>query len=173
MRRILLMTITASLLALGAPAAASAHHRAHGARAHRRRHRHSVVHKANATPGAGGEAPSGEVTETAGTIASYEEGVLKVTLADGSTVAGKVTEYTQIQCGCPGHQDGAGWHRGGGDGGRGWEQGDWARGQSQPGDQPSSGCGASSLVAGAKVQRAALLLTPHGAIWAEIDLASS
>ncbi len=169
MRRILLMTMTAATLALGAPAVASAHHRAHAAHHHRRHHR-TLVFKANSpssttAPTTTPEVPPGEV---AGTIASYEEGVLKITLTDGTTISGRVTPYTQIDCGCPGH-----------DGGQGWQGGHWGQpgrapgGQGddeQSGDSPSSSCGASSLVAGAKVKEAELSLSSFGAYWSQVDL---
>jgi hypothetical protein len=169
MRRILLMTTTAAMLALGAPAVASAHHRAHAAHHHRRHHR-TLVFKANspsntATPPST-ETPSGEV---AGTIASYEEGVLKITLTDGTTISGRVTPYTQIGCGCPGHDDG-----------QGWQGGHWGQPGQPPGGQgddeqsgessSSSGCGVSSLVAGAKVKEAELSLSSFGAYWSQVDL---
>jgi hypothetical protein len=183
MRRMLLLALSGSLLALGAPAVASAHHRAHGARAHHRHHRKTVVFKADSTPGTTtGEVPAGE---TAGTIASYEEGVLKITLADGSTVSGKVTEQTWISCGCPGHgggpRPGGYWshgggpgywpHGGGGPGHPGFYRGDDERfEESAP---SSAGCGTSALLAGAKVKLAELRLSGEGAVWSFIDLAPS
>jgi len=52
--------------------------------------------------GVSGSAPTGPSTgasgETAGTVTSFANGVLTITLADGSSVSGKVTEETEIHC---------------------------------------------------------------------------
>src|SRR3982074_774521 len=101
MRRILLSTLASSLLAFALPAAASAHSHHHH-RAHHRHKAHTVVFthgKVSSTPGT--TAPTTPVppgSEPAGTITSFENGVLKITLADNSVVTGKVTEGTQIEC---------------------------------------------------------------------------
>ncbi len=190
MGRKITTAIAASLLALVLPAAASAHHlarhsAAHKARTHHHHHHkraHTVVFSPVSTTGSSNtetktETPSGE---TAGTIASYENGVLKITLNDGTTVSGMVTEGTDISCGCSGHDgwqnDGEG--QGGDDGHDGWQnsggderanfQGDWEHGGSQGTSQET--CGVSSLVAGAKVKRASLNFSATGAEWAFVEL---
>ena len=175
MRRVLLMASAALTMALAAPAVASAHHHgrhsARGARVHHRHHHaRRIVFKANSTSTPGSEAPAGEI---AGIIASYEGGVLKITLADGTTVSGKVSEYTDIDCGCPGH-GGPPW---GGD--PGWQHGYPSHHAGRWGDDESSGapttpgtnCGISSLTAGAKVDQATLNLSSVGAFWVRVDLA--
>ena len=177
MRRALTMLIASSLLALALPAAASAHNaRAH--HHHRRHHRaHTVVFSPAAAP-SNTPSPAAE-GEPAGTIASYEGGVLTITLVDGSTVSGKVTEATFITCGCPGHDGSPG----------GWQGGYYGHGQGdyQPGPGPqqyqhgyrdadfqeSSSCGVSSLVAGAKVKQAELSIGSAGAVWKLVDLEQS
>lgn len=187
MRRILLTAFASSLLAFALPAAASAHHSArhhsaHRAGAHRRHKRaHTVVFAAGSvtsTPGTTTpkttETPPSS-SEPAGTIASYENGVLKITLADGSTVTGKVTENTEIECGCPGHDgfsgDGnPGWqHDGQGSQGPGDFHGDDEQGES--GEQTEKTCGVASLVAGAKVKEAELVVSSAGAVWEKVELA--
>jgi len=200
MRRKTTTAIAASLLAFVLPATASAHHGARhdaaqeaGAHHHRRHHRraHTVEFSPAATPAPSdlgtGSTPA---SNTAGTIASYEGGVLKITLADGTTVSGQVTEATRIQCGCPGHyspgdgqygdgrQGQYGYGRYGAPEGRyrygsqsdyhGRLPGDWAQGASQGSSQGS--CGVSALVPGAKVERATLSLGETGAEWMTVEL---
>ena len=98
--------------------------------------------------------------------------MLKLTLADGSTVSGKVTEDTEIRCGCDGH------HFEGGPGDVGHDNGD-DHGDDHPGffhhddEQGQTGesnCGVSSLVAGAKVKEAELNVSGAGSFWEEIEL---
>jgi hypothetical protein len=181
MRRILTTTIASSLLALALPAAASAHPGrndvAHRAGVHHRRHHHRRAHTVVFTPAPVTPGTSTTTTETpppadeaAGTIASFEGGVLKITLADGSTVTGKVTEMTEIQCGCDGNS-----------GDQGEDHGDFGRGAPGPGDfhgddenggsaGQSTSCGTASLVPGAKVREAELSLSGAGAVWEKVEL---
>lgn len=184
MRRILTAVLASGLLALALPAAASAHHAgrrdaAHRARAHRhhRHHHRTVVFAPSAkpsdtTPGTEPPAPS---SEPVATVDSFEGGVLKITLPDGSTVSGKVTEETWISCGCDGHdtqdgpqgsQDGGshGWQ--GGEGGPGFDHHDDAQ---MPQNEQGS-CGVSSLVPGAKVKEAELNVSAGGAVWEKVEL---
>ena len=184
MRRILTTVLASSLLALAIPAAASAHHGSRERHHHHRRHHHTIVFSPTArrsdsttvtqTPAA--------PTEQVATVASFAGGVLELTLADGSTVSGKVTENTEISCGCDGHhfEDGPqGFGHDNGD-----DQGD--QGDDNPGfshhDDPPFGarsdqgqmgegsCGVSSLVPGAKVKEAELNVSGTGASWEHIEL---
>src|SRR5438067_1926195 len=93
MRRIAGALGIAAVLALGAPAVASAHHRHH----HHRHHLRVRMERFGTLAGAPIAAP----TSTAGTVASFEGGVLTLTLNDGSTVKGVVTSHTQIKCDSP------------------------------------------------------------------------
>jgi hypothetical protein len=178
MKRILTGVLASAFLALALPAAASAHHRARhdarGARAHHhRRHHHTVVFAPSARPSStpGSEtAPTTE--EPVATVASFEGGILKITLPDGSTASGKVTEETWISCGCDHHFDGPpsqGWQGAGQNG-----QGDGGQGFFHHGDdmQPPSteSCGVSSLVPGAKVKDAELSVSGGGAVWEKVEL---
>lgn len=214
MRRMITTGIVAAFAALALPAAATARHSSrhtahHASARHHRRH-HSVAHTvvfspavrhSTTTPTPGTETPPAE-GETAGTIASFEGGVLKITLSDGTTVSGKVTEKTEIECGCPGHEgsggdsssgdDGEGGEGGEGSDGHGWSGssssgGFGGRGDDFSGDgghsstpSPSGGsteeapsCGTASLVPGAKVQEAELSVSSAGAVWEKVDLAHS
>ncbi len=185
MRRILTAVLASGLLALALPAAASAHHAgrrdaAHRARAHRhhRHHHRTVVFAPSAKPSdttTGTEPPAPSSEEPVATVDSFEGGVLKITLADGSTVSGKVTEETRISCGCDGHdfqdgpqgsQDGGspGWQ--GDEGGPGFDHHDDAQ---MPQNEQGS-CGVSSLVPGAKVKEAELNVSAGGAVWDKVEL---
>jgi hypothetical protein len=190
-------TVACSLLALALPVAASAHdstdhdafrHAGEHHRRHHHRHAHTVVLTAGAVRTvAGTTAPVAPVTpapaEPAATVASFENGILKLTLGDGSTVAGKVTERTEIECrmgdredfgddnGHDGNDNGDGRGRGGpGPSGPGDNRGDDERG----GDigQNEGRCGVASLVAGAKVANAEEAVTSTGSFWERVELAS-
>ncbi len=121
MNRLLLTSVTSMLLAVVVPGtAAAARHtaRRHGAR-------HASVHKhparrastvafsaapvvgtrpgSTAPPAPGGppsatDTPSAPSGEAAGKVASFANGVLVLTLGNGSTVEGLVTEATDLEC---------------------------------------------------------------------------
>lgn len=190
MRRILTTAVASSLLALALPAAASAHHSArHEAVHHHRRHHHRA-HTVVFTAGSvrtmpGTTAPSTPSTPTssepAATITSFENGVLKLTLADGSTVSGKVTERTEIECRAANQQTG---DDNDGNDDQGDDQGNDSQGgpgpssfsqdhgdDEQGGDHQEGTCGVSSLTPGAKVAEADLAVTSAGSSWEKIELA--
>jgi hypothetical protein len=123
--------------------------------------------------------PSAPAEEPAGSIKSFTEGVLTITLKDGSMVSGKVTDATEITCpagsaskdeGDEGDDVGAPEtdsmrasvaDTAAGDPGE-VEQGD---------DEGEAGmCTSASLVAGAVVQAAELRVGGSGAIWTRIAL---
>jgi hypothetical protein len=204
MKRIYLTAIAASALALALamPGVASAnHHSRHDAkraRAHHRHHHHTrtvtfAAHAKTTTT----TAPTTTKTEplpgggeTAGTITSFEGGVLKITLNDGSVVSGKVTEQTEISCSSQqeedndaddnGGEEGSGDHStsfahvhgddmsGGHSGDDNGDSGD--QGDEHQSSEPAS-CGTAALVPGAKVQEAELKISSAGAIWEKVDLA--
>lgn len=180
MRRVLLVPLLMSCAlgmgALALPAGAAAHGGSHHARfqAKRGHHRgHADRRTIVFAPSGSGEAPAGG--ETLATIASFEGGKLVLTLPDGSSVSGKVTEQTWISCGCPGHE---GWwghsgplSQGPGPGGY-FHRGDDERRFYGPASESSS-CGTSSLVPGAKVKQAQLGVSGAGAVWESVDLAPS
>jgi hypothetical protein len=98
-------------LALAVPGAAFGHgrhdhHHRDGARHHKRHHAKSArvikfTPVAGSTEGSSegtsGE-PGGTATESIGTVASYEKGVLAIKLSDGSLMSGKVTGDTHVAC---------------------------------------------------------------------------
>ena len=103
MKRMLLTLLPASVLALGAPAVASAHHGHH----HSRHHGHHASSArllnfgaaASSVGTAAGPVQTSPTTENAGVVESFENGVLKIKLnADNSVVSGKVTGDTELRC---------------------------------------------------------------------------
>jgi hypothetical protein len=111
--RLRLLTVASALaLALAAPSAALAHN----GRGHHRHHHNAKAHHARfrfehigptgvsgptGTPTAPTTPPSGPTTpENAGEVKSYSSstGMLELTLNGGSTVTGKVTSNTRIEC---------------------------------------------------------------------------
>jgi hypothetical protein len=102
MRRIPIATALLAALSLGAPSAALAHrhhHHIHASARHGHRHHlHARIERFSAdspaTPGTAPSAPSAN----AGTVVSFEGGVLTLELANKSTVQGTVTEDTEISC---------------------------------------------------------------------------
>lgn len=117
MRRSFITALAATALALTIPGAALAQHAAHHssrASSHAKRHRrhaHAVRFLAGpvakpTTTTAVTRTPTTVTTttttetpgESIGTVLSFEGGVLKITLGDGSVASGKVTEATELSC---------------------------------------------------------------------------
>jgi hypothetical protein len=184
-------------LALAMPGAALAHH-GHG------RHHHKAVHAHHAKfrfvhigASAGTPAvtpttptPTPPTPENAGTVASYTGGVLTLTLGDGSTVSGKVTNETRIECvkaapttapptgtpdQSPGDDGGQGDDQSRGDVSQQGDQsqGEWQHGEDDgggdddsapatPATEPEPPCDSTALVAGAVVRAAELRIGPGG-----------
>jgi hypothetical protein len=195
MKRILLTAVTSSLLALALPGVASA--------GHGKRHHHASSHKRHASrarivrfgslslSSASGPTQTTPTTPTgtpAGKVVSFENGLLTIMLADQSTVSGKVTEGTELQChsasaATTGQDD-----QGGGDDGAGDESGehdgastqahasDVQDGQDQQGDDDANAdsaqqnCTTAALVGGAVVGEAELKLSSAGAVWEKVEL---
>lgn len=173
MRRILLLAAGALALALAVPGAASAHH---GRGHHHRHHHHAKAHHArlehfNAPANTDPSNPSAPAD--AGRVASFANGVLTITLADGSTVSGKVTSDTEINCMGPNAQasrDGGGdqgdqGDQSQGDQGGSGDQGDDNGSGDDQGDQQSQAptCDTTSLTAGTPVHEAILKIGSNGA----------
>lgn len=185
MRRTIMTAV--ATVSLAAPSVALAHHggRHHGHHHHRHHHRHAHVLAFHA------QAPAGSTTGTsspaasgaAGTIASFTNGVLTITLADGSTVSGKVDERTLIKCpfSTPAHAADFG-GRGHGDEDDQNEDDDRFEDNGRhdgPGDCPGHGesshdaaahCSSAALVPGASVREAFLAVSGQGAVWVRVDL---
>ncbi len=111
MRRIVLAVLACgAVLAVGASAALADHNDGRHERRHELRDRHEVRHGRQELRHRRHEARhrtrihherwgTDDATEsTAGTVASFTNGVLTLKLADGSMVSGKVTSATGIEC---------------------------------------------------------------------------
>jgi hypothetical protein len=199
MKRMLLAAATSSMLALAAPSLAlAAHHakchgRSHHACAHVRRAHHASLRNFGAPLSStgtttAGATPTAPTDETAGKVVSFEGGVLTIKLNDESTVSGKVTEQTEIQCqsGTPpteGSDDEDGGDEASGDDG-GDSSSHVSSGLSSQGDDMSSGdgsgdgeqsqqaCTSAALIPGAVVREAELSVGSAGSVWDHIDLIS-
>jgi hypothetical protein len=184
MKRILLVAVSSSALALAAPAIASAHH--HGK--HHHKHHGATARvldfraSAPATGSPSSSAPTTPTTESAGKVASFKEGVLTITLKDGTSVSGKVTEQTEIHCSQPpttGGEDNDD-EAGSGQGDQG--SSDQARASDSSlhvahaadhgdeGDEGQQNCTTSALTEGALVGEAELTIGSGGAVWDRVDL---
>ncbi len=167
----------------------------HGARHAERHHHHRRAHlvafhaQAPATPPSAGEGtsitpPSPVAGERAGTIASFTGGTLTITLNDGTSVSGKVTPATEIECrsaiasaadhGDNGDNDGVGEHGdrsgpGSGDDHPGDEAGEHEAGDDDAHDEAEH-CSQTALVPGASVREAVLSVGGAGAFWVKLEL---
>ena len=90
--------------------------------------------------------------EHPGTVKSFENGVLTISLFNGGKVSGAVTDDTEVEC-----DDDAGDDRGHDDG---------------DDDDGNEDCGTDALVAGAKVLEAELKVRNGEAVWKEVELLS-
>jgi hypothetical protein len=200
MKRMLLMAVTSSVLALAAPGVASAHHAKHHGASHKRHAKRARVvtfGTAALTPASAPTqtspttpTPTTPTGETAGTVKSFEKGVLTITLKDGTAVSGMVTEETQLECQSAtpspttgGDDQGAGDDQGGSEGGEhgastahaadhASQQGEG--GSDHQGDGSGEGsqqsCTTAALVPNAVVGEAELKLSSAGAVWEKVQL---
>ncbi len=125
--------------------------------------------------------PAARSDETAGTVASFTNGMLTITLTDGSTVSGKVTDGTELECRsatpsaitADNHDQGRGDDNGvDGEDQHGGSQGPGGRddnGDENNNDQAEH-CTSAALVAGAVVREAELSVSSAGAVWEKVEL---
>jgi hypothetical protein len=177
-----LFAVLASLTLFAALPAASLAASHHGERHHRRHARveHARVEHFRDSHGVA----SNPVSQDAGTVQTFTNGVLTIKLNDGSTVSGMVTGDSEIECtamnrdvtredGGPGPSGNGGSDRNGSDNG---DQGDRGDDHGDRGDRGDRGddhqnC-VMALQAGAAVRDATLSLTGAGATWDRVDLDS-
>jgi hypothetical protein len=163
-----MFTVAASVLMAGAvPATALAHHHHHKHHArHHARFRHFGDQNTPPT--------TMNASDNAGTVQSFQNGVLTIALNNGSTVSGAVTNDTELECTSPEHsstthEDGDG---GGGDQGSGDDnRGDNDQGEDNNEDQQMN-CSTSNLTPGAVVHEASLRIGGSGAVWQKVELVS-
>lgn len=120
--------------------------------------------------------------ENAGTIKSFEGGVLTISLAGGGELAAKVDDDTEIECHGSGdlrarssHDEGDdehGDHEHGDDEDGDHEHGDHEDGDdvNEHGDDDDDRCGEDALKAGTKVHEAELEISSKGSHWEELEL---
>jgi hypothetical protein len=186
MRRMIITAVASAALVV--PGAAVASHQGrednHGVHHHKRHHRHSHLLRFGTAAGTQAAGPTG-ATSTAGTIASFTNGTLTITLNDGSTVSGKVTDASEIECRSAiagAASDGHGDQRDQGD-----DRGDDGQSNSGPDDDQQgdfSGhddgdddaqdeaehCTSAALVTGAVVREAQLRVSSAGTVWEKVEL---
>jgi hypothetical protein len=178
MRRISLIAMALAALALAVPGAALAHGRSHHPKkSHRVRHSHRVRSHIRHFVAANPTAPPTTTTpsDNAGTVASFTGGVLTLTLNDGSTVSGKVTAATEIECQSAMTVSGDARRRGadrgpGGDNQGGGDQGDDNGGGEDNGGGNGATCDSAALVSGAVVHGADLKVDSTGATFRKIEI---
>jgi hypothetical protein len=99
--------------------------------------------------------------ENAGSVDSFENGVLTIKLANGGTLSAAVNDDTEIECDeTPGDD-------------RGHDEGDDDHGDDPGDDDDAEECGTDALVAGTKVLEAELKVRGGEAVWTEVELLSS
>jgi hypothetical protein len=179
MRRFPLAAIAGAVVLAVTPALASAHrHHSHAHHGKVRTEHFGGVTKADSSTTTQPTTPSAPTTPNV-TVASVTNGVLTLTLADGSTVSGKVTDNTEVVCAAPpstqtddGEDNGGG---GGDQGGSGDDNGggdDQGSGDDRGGGDGQGGqsCGLADLMPNAIVTAAELRFTSAGAEWERVEL---
>jgi Ni/Co efflux regulator RcnB len=191
MKRILLAAVACLALLVALPALSAAHSSGHqGGRDHRpedragHRHRNGDRHREHArhhrlrhfrAHGTG----TSDTTGAAGAVQSFQNGMLTIKLADGSTVSGVVTSDTRVSCEAMeqdfSSRDGGGGSSGSGDHGNDGDRGDDGD-RRDNGDRGNRGdndatCFAGLQKPGTTVRDAELSVSPGGSIWREVELA--
>jgi hypothetical protein len=180
MRRILFMVLAAAALCVAAPAAALAHNGHHHKRHHHTRVRHEFFKAHGHDSGGTSGSSSGATSEpTAGTVTSFANNVLTITLTSGKTVSGEVTNDSEIKCENPANQNA---DNGADDNGAGDDHGDavfhHGDGGGDNGDQGDQGDNNATdqmctPTPGMAVRKAELTINGNGAFWNEVELVNS
>jgi hypothetical protein len=125
--------------------------------------------------------------ENTGKVESFEDGVLTISLFNGDTIKGAVTDDTEIECDDDPFDDRHGHDRGDDDGDHHGDHGDdddddgdgdhgddddavAARHDGDDDDHGREDCGPEALVPGAKVLEAELDIEGGEAVWEEVEL---
>jgi hypothetical protein len=185
MRRTLFTILAGTALFVAAPAVASAdngqgHH--HHKRHHQARVRHEKFvghrHASDVSGGNPGDVNAGNPADanepTAGTVTSFANNVLTITLTNGNTVSGEVTNGTEVKCENP--QDMA--NNGNNDVEHGDRVSDHGPGGGDNGDNGDRGDdngndNMCTITPGMSVRNAELSITGTGAFWDEVELINS
>ena len=183
MRRMLTLVLATSAVLAIAPAVALAHRHHHHHHHHRSHVRHSRIHHERF--GRASQTQSGGSEDTAGTVTSFDNGVLTITLNDnnGTMVSGQVTDATELECTASSSSTQTGDDNGDNDqnsGDNGDQSGD--DNGSNSGDDNGSNddqgdegqmCTTASLTPGTVVREAELKINSSGATWDKVELVTS
>lgn len=180
MRRILFTILACTALSAAVPTVALAHDGRDNDHHQKRHHHHARVrHEKFVGHRHDGDHNGNQANEpTAGTVTSFANNTLTITLANGNTVSGIVTDGTEVKCENPAdnngdndvengdrvtdHGPGGGDNSGNGDNdGRGDDNGD-------RGDDNTC-----TIMPGMAVRNAELRITGAGSFWDEVELVSS
>jgi hypothetical protein len=178
-----MFTVVATVLITGAvPAAALAHH--HHSKHHSRTHHAKIRRFGDQTT----PPTSTSSSDNAGTVQSFQNGVLTIALNDGSTVKGAVTNDTELECtamqqssttmhpdgdGGSGNQGSGDDNQGSGDDNQGSGGDDQNEGQGEDqNENEANNCSTSNLTAGAVVHEATVRIGGSGAVWQKVELVS-
>ena len=191
MKRILLAAVACFSLLVALPAVSAAHstghhrgvsHRSHARNGsgHRNRSRHHGKRLEHFNSPASG---TGTPAAAANTVQSFQNGVLTIKLADGSTVSGLVNTDTQVSCETMGgdfrsHDRGNGSSGSSNSGDQGDQNGndDNGNGNGDNGDQGDGGqtndpsCMSALQTAGTTVRDAELSVSTGSAVWRDVEL---
>ena len=204
MRKNWLIALLGAVVMAAVPAVALAHgtSRHHHARHHARRHtRVRLRHFTAADSGSSGTtsgSPTTPGSNDAGKVASFDSstGKLVITLNDGSTVTGMVTNDTELQCESASSSSGESGSMqsddqtsgsddsptsGGDDNTTSGSDDNTTAGQDDQGDDNDQGdddgnqqnCSTSNLTTGTTVHEAELAISSTGAVWRGVDLVLS
>jgi hypothetical protein len=176
MKKYLFAIIATCALAAAVPSLALArrgHHRSH----HRSHVRHSAIrHRQFGSDSSTQSSGSSGSTDHAGTVQSFSGGVLTIALNNGSTVSGRVTSATEMECEGAEPNDMRGMERdSSGDRGSddsGEDQSSDDSGEEQSGgddNQAATACPASPAQ-GEFVREAELRISSAGSTWERLDL---
>lgn len=172
MRRILFTVLFGSALLAFGPASALARH--HG-RSHHSSHHRIGFERWGSSDTSQSSAPTTS-NDTAGTVSSFTNGVLTITLNDAnhSVVSGKVTPDTVVKCEAP--ESSSSSVRADGDGGNQTQSGgsddngDNRNSEDQGEDQGQQNCMSALQTSGTVVREAELRVSSVGATWDKVEL---
>ncbi len=173
MKRLLVaLVLGGALLAFGPATALAAKHHHHGH--HARHHSRVRFERFGRSTAPTGSASQGNA-HNAGMVTSFQNGTLTITLNDGSTVSGKVTPDTEIECKASATSNTMQRDDHGRDNGdRGDDNGN-DNGDDNDNDnaEHEHNCSTADLQPGTVVREAELKVSGAGATWDKVELVTS
>jgi hypothetical protein len=196
-KRIIITLVASAAVLAVAPAVALGHHHHSAHKLHHAKRHARIRHR---TFGSDDPTTSSASPDNAGTVDTFSNGVLTITLNDGTTVTGHVTNATELECTSSSNTMGMDGDTSGDDNG-GSSSGDDNGGSSSGDDNGRSatttnsgdndanedqnedvnedqnedeqGCSTASLTHGTVVREAELNIGSGGAIWHQVELITS